>query len=98
MGFHYLTFMGRNLESRKKLTPVRLMNSAGLNNKNIMNSVGIFNYNSNIIINSRNDNMMNNISTNILGMKSNSCARVKFHPNFQVQLECMSNKKYSQFV
>jgi hypothetical protein len=68
--------MERNLESRKKLTPVRLMNDAGLNNKNIMNCVGIFNNNFFININSRNDIMMNNVSKNILGMKSNSCARV----------------------
>ena len=42
MGLHYLTFMLRNLENRKKLTFVRLMNNVSLNSKNIVNSVGIF--------------------------------------------------------
>ena len=42
MGLHYLIFMGRNLENKKKLRLVRMMNSVGLNRKNIMNSVGIF--------------------------------------------------------
>ena len=42
MGLHYLTFMGRNLENKKKLTPVCIMNCAGLNSKIIMNSAGIF--------------------------------------------------------
>ena len=37
MGLHYFIFMGRNLENRKKLILVQIMNS-----KNIMNSVGIF--------------------------------------------------------
>ena len=36
--------MGRNLESRKKLTLARLMNSTALNEKIIVNSFGIFNY------------------------------------------------------
>ena len=36
MGLHYLTFMRRNMESIKKLTPSRRMNS-----KNIVNSVAI---------------------------------------------------------
>ena len=36
-------FMGRNLGNKKKLTPVRIMNSVSLNNKNIMNNIGIFN-------------------------------------------------------
>ena len=43
MDFHYLTFMGRNLENRKKLMPVRIMNNANMNNENIVNSVGMFN-------------------------------------------------------
>ena len=38
-----LTFMGRNLENKKKLMQVRIMNSARLNSKNIVNIVGIFN-------------------------------------------------------
>jgi hypothetical protein len=45
MGFHCLPFMGRNLENKKYLTPVRIMNSAGLIHKNIVNSVDIFNEN-----------------------------------------------------
>ena len=40
MALHYLTFMGRKLENRKKLTPVQIMNSAGMN---IVNNIGIFN-------------------------------------------------------
>ena len=43
MGIHYLIFIGRNLEKRKKLMPIRIMKSVGLNSKNIVNSVGIFN-------------------------------------------------------
>jgi hypothetical protein len=43
MGLHYLMFMRRNLENRKKLTPVRMMNGVSLISKNMMNSVGIFN-------------------------------------------------------
>ena len=38
-----LTFMGRNLENKKKLMQVQIMNSARLNSKNIVNIVGIFN-------------------------------------------------------
>jgi hypothetical protein len=38
-----LTFVGRSLENKKKLTPVRILNSVNLNSKNIMNNVGIFN-------------------------------------------------------
>ena len=37
MGLHYLTFMGRNLENRKKLMPVQLMNCM-----NIVNIINIF--------------------------------------------------------
>jgi hypothetical protein len=35
--------MGRNLENGKKLKPVQILNNVGLNSKNIVNSVGIFN-------------------------------------------------------
>ena len=42
MGFHYLTFMGRNLENREKLRHVHTMNRADLCSKNIVNSVGVF--------------------------------------------------------
>ena len=35
MGLHYFTFMGKNLENEKKLTPIWIMNS--------MNNVSIFN-------------------------------------------------------
>jgi hypothetical protein len=34
--------MGRSLEKSEKLTPVRIMNSASVNIKNILNNVGIF--------------------------------------------------------
>ena len=43
MGIHYLIFIGRNLKKRRKLMPIRIMKSVGLNSKNIVNSVGIFN-------------------------------------------------------
>ena len=43
MGLHYLTFTGRNLENKKKLTLVWIINSAGLDSENIVCSVGIFN-------------------------------------------------------
>ena len=43
MGLHYLTFMGRNLENKKKLMLVQITNSASMNSKNIVNRVGIFN-------------------------------------------------------
>jgi hypothetical protein len=36
IGLHYL-------ENNRKLTPIRIMNSASINGKNIVNSVGIFN-------------------------------------------------------
>ena len=42
MGLHYLTFMGRNLENRKKLTLVRIMNCVGMNSKDIVNNVEVF--------------------------------------------------------
>ena len=43
MGIHYLTFMGRNLEYKKKLMLVQIMNNAGMNsmNNNVMNSMNI---------------------------------------------------------
>jgi hypothetical protein len=44
MGLHYLTFMGRLLEIKKKLTPIRIMKGVGMNSKNIMNTFGIFSY------------------------------------------------------
>ena len=42
MGRHYLTFMRRNFENKKKLTFLRIMNSVGLSDKDIVNSVNIF--------------------------------------------------------
>ena len=42
MDLHYLTFMGRNLENRKKLTLVQTMNNDGMKNKNVGNSVNNF--------------------------------------------------------
>ena len=44
IGLHYLTFMRRNLENKKKLTLVWLMNSVGMNSTNIVNIVGILTY------------------------------------------------------
>ena len=43
MDLHHFTFMERNLENEKKLTPVKIMNNTGMNSKNIMNNVNIFN-------------------------------------------------------
>jgi hypothetical protein len=42
MGLHYLTFTGRNLENKKKLTLVQIMNSVGMKSMSIGNRVGIF--------------------------------------------------------
>ena len=42
MGIHYLTFMGRNLENKKKFMLVQIMNNAVMNNMNIVSSGGIF--------------------------------------------------------
>ena len=42
-GLHYLIFMGRNLEKKRKLTPVRIMKSVHFNSKNIVNTVGVSN-------------------------------------------------------
>jgi len=42
MGLHYLTFMGRNLENRKKLMFIQIMENAFMNLMNIVNSVGSF--------------------------------------------------------
>ena len=43
MGLHYLTFMGRNLENKKKLMHLQIVNSANMNSKYIMNIVNIYN-------------------------------------------------------
>ena len=42
MDVQYLIFMGRNLENKKKLMPLQIMNIAGMKSKNIANSVNIF--------------------------------------------------------
>ena len=42
MGLHYLTFLRGNLNNRKKLTLVWIMNSVGMNNMNIANNISIF--------------------------------------------------------
>ena len=41
----------KNLKNKKKLTPVRIMNSIGLYSTNSVNNVGIFNDSANININ-----------------------------------------------
>ena len=41
MGLHFLIFMWRNLENKKKLTLVQIMNSVGMNSKNIIYNVNI---------------------------------------------------------
>ena len=45
MALHYIAFMGRKLESEKKLIVVQIMNNVNMNSKNTMKSVGIFNDN-----------------------------------------------------
>ena len=55
----------RNLQTKKKLTPVQIMNSASLNSKNTMISVGTLN---NI------DNGMNNVSFEYPVMNNNPYA------------------------
>ena len=42
MGIHHLTFMRRNLENKKELMPVQIMDSACMNSTNIVSSIGIF--------------------------------------------------------
>jgi hypothetical protein len=39
---HYLTFIRRDLGNRRKPTPIRIMNSVGMNNKDIVNIDDIF--------------------------------------------------------
>jgi hypothetical protein len=51
MGFHSLIFVGRNLENKKILMPVQIMNSASLNRENIESCVNIFNDSAFIICN-----------------------------------------------
>ena len=63
MGLYYLTLMERNLEYRKKLMFVRIMNNIGLSGKNIMNSFNIFN----------NKCAINNIIGNNIRMNNNIC-------------------------
>jgi hypothetical protein len=41
MGLHYLTFMGRNLRNKKKLMSVQIMNTADVNNKNVVKNVAM---------------------------------------------------------
>ena len=43
MGLHYLTFVERDLENRKQLPLVQIINSVCINSMNIVNSVGNFN-------------------------------------------------------
>ena len=62
MGLLYPTFMGRNLENKKKLMLVRIMNSTSLNNKIIVNNIGIFNDDASIKANSKNNASMNIVS------------------------------------
>jgi hypothetical protein len=57
MGLQHLTFTSRNLQNRKKSTPVGIVNSVGSNCKSVVNSVGVFNdadaiYSNNIVMNS----------------------------------------------
>lgn len=39
MGLHYLTFIGRNVENRKKVMLVQINSTAIMNSKNIVNNV-----------------------------------------------------------
>jgi hypothetical protein len=42
MGVRYVIFMGRNLMTRKKHTPLPISIGVGINNENSENSVGVF--------------------------------------------------------
>ena len=43
MGFHYFMGMGRNSKIRKKLMPMQIMISVGMNRRDIVDSVGMYN-------------------------------------------------------
>lgn len=62
MGLHFYTFKISNLENRKKLMIVRIMNSTNLNNKPIVNSIGISMISILLIKISKNDIRMNIVS------------------------------------
>jgi hypothetical protein len=64
--------MGKNLENKKKLMPVQIMNSAGLNSKNIVISAGNFNVVMILIVIPSNNIGMNNVPKNISQMSKNS--------------------------
>ena len=62
MGLQYLTFIGRNLENKKNLTPIQIMTSVGLKRKNNVNAIDIINDNAFIDNNFREFYWMNNVS------------------------------------
>ena len=62
MGLHYLTFMGTNLENKKTLMHVQTMNSVSMNNKNIVNILGMFNDNAIMDLFVVNNTRMKNVS------------------------------------
>ena len=43
MGLYYLAVIRKNLENKKKLTPVEIMNSANMTHKNIVSTFSIHN-------------------------------------------------------
>ena len=61
-GLHYLTFMGTNLENKKTLMHVQTMNSVSMNNKNIVNILGMFNDNAIMDLFVVNNTRMKNVS------------------------------------
>lgn len=67
--------MRRNLDNKKKLTPIQIMDNVGLYSKNIMNRVGIHNdiFLLKTMIISRNNIGINDVSCKHLKMNNNSC-------------------------
>ena len=91
MGLQNLTFMEKNLENRKKLILVRILNSMSLYGNNIMNSVNTFNDVSIINSNVREQYWD---EQHFLWIVPGEW----LHPNFQVQHECINSKRIFQFV
>ena len=86
MGLHYLTFMGRNAENKKKLMPVWRMNSGGLSNKDIVHNVGIFDDSTSI----NNKYMEIMLRWRVIHVLVKG---IRLHPIFEVQLEYTNSKQ-----
>ena len=86
MGLHYLTFMRRNAENKKKLMPVWRMNSGGLSNKDIVHNVGIFDDSTSI----NNKYMEIMLRWRVIHVLVKG---IRLHPIFEVQLEYTNSKR-----